>query len=65
MKVFQVIKPGMFTTIQDRGRYGYLRYGVPVSGAMDQFSLRAANCNGSTMIDKLVLARQHRESWPQ
>lgn len=43
MKVFQVIKPGMFTTIQDRGRYGYLRYGVPVSGAMDQFSLTAAN----------------------
>ncbi len=44
MKVFQVTKPGMFTTIQDRGRYGYLRYGVPVSGAMDQFSLTAANC---------------------
>ena len=44
MKTFQVIKPGMFTTIQDRGRYGYLRHGVPVSGAMDQFSLTAANC---------------------
>lgn len=43
MKVFQVIKPGMFTTIQDKGRDGYLRYGVPVSGAMDQFSLTAAN----------------------
>ena len=40
---FEVIEPGLFTTVQDRGRYGYQRYGVPVSGAMDQFSLRAAN----------------------
>ena len=43
MRVFQVLKPGLFTTIQDTGRHGYLKYGVPVSGAMDQFSLIAAN----------------------
>jgi KipI family sensor histidine kinase inhibitor len=43
IKVFQVLKPGFFTTVQDRGRYGYLRYGVPISGAMDTFSLVAAN----------------------
>ncbi len=43
MKRFEVIKAGLFTTIQDVGRYGYLRYGVPISGAMDQFSLVAAN----------------------
>jgi len=43
MKVFRVLKPGMFTTIQDAGRPGYLRFGVPVSGAMDTFSLAAAN----------------------
>ncbi len=39
----QIIEPGLFTTIQDRGRYGFQRFGVPVSGAMDQFALRAAN----------------------
>ncbi len=33
----------MLTTVQDIGRYGYQRYGVPASGAMDLFSLRAAN----------------------
>lgn len=33
----------MFTTIQDTGRYGYLAYGVPISGAMDMFSLIVAN----------------------
>ena len=39
----EIADPGMYTTVQDRGRYGYQRYGVPVSGAMDQFALRAAN----------------------
>jgi len=43
MKVFQVLKPGFFTTVQDLGRYGYLKYGVPISGAMDSFSMIAAN----------------------
>ncbi|MEM3442806.1 MAG: biotin-dependent carboxyltransferase family protein, partial [Candidatus Bathyarchaeia archaeon] len=43
MKIFQVLKPGLFTTVQDLGRYGYLRYGVPVSGAMDTFSAVVAN----------------------
>lgn len=43
MKVFNVLKPGLFTTLQDMGRYGYLRYGVPISGAMDTFSLVTAN----------------------
>lgn len=35
--------PGFFTTVQDLGRYGYQRFGMPVSGAMDTFSLRLAN----------------------
>ena len=39
----EVLDPGMLTTVQDRGRYGYQRIGVPVSGAMDEFALRAAN----------------------
>ncbi|WP_088553375.1 5-oxoprolinase subunit PxpB, partial [Calderihabitans maritimus] len=41
--VFEVLKPGMLTTVQDLGRYGYQEFGVPVAGAMDQFALRAAN----------------------
>lgn len=40
---FHVITPGLFTTVQDLGRKGYLRYGVPVSGALDTFSARIAN----------------------
>lgn len=34
---------GMFTTVQDLGRFGHRRDGVPSSGAMDSFALRVAN----------------------
>lgn len=43
VQVWEVIHPGILTTIQDRGRYGYQQYGVSVSGAMDKFALRLAN----------------------
>ena len=39
----EIQEPGLQTTVQDKGRYGYQRYGVPVSGAMDLFALRAGN----------------------
>jgi antagonist of KipI len=38
-----ILRPGMFTTIQDRGRWGFQRWGVPVSGPMDAWSARLAN----------------------
>lgn len=38
-----VRRPGMQTTVQDLGRPGYGRYGVPLSGAMDTLSLRLGN----------------------
>lgn len=38
-----VLKKGMLTTVQDIGRTGFQRYGMPSSGAMDEFSLRLAN----------------------
>ena len=39
----RVIKPGMLTTIQDRGRWGLQSRGVPVAGPMDPVSHRLAN----------------------
>lgn len=39
----KVLFPGAFSTIQDRGRYGYQALGVPVSGAMDMEAFLAAN----------------------
>lgn len=38
-----VIEASPLTTIQDLGRAGWARYGVPRCGAMDAFALRAAN----------------------
>jgi biotin-dependent carboxylase-like uncharacterized protein len=38
-----VVDAGLLTTLQDAGRLGYERSGVPVAGAMDWFALRAAN----------------------
>lgn len=38
-----VYAPGALTTIQDLGRTGHAASGVPPSGAMDPWSLRAAN----------------------
>jgi KipI family sensor histidine kinase inhibitor len=38
-----VVKPGLFTTVQDEGRWGHLGEGVPVSGALDVASHRIAN----------------------
>ena len=38
-----VIKPRIFSTIQDGGRFGFQSYGVPVSGAMDTQAFDIAN----------------------
>jgi biotin-dependent carboxylase-like uncharacterized protein len=39
----EVIKPGLATSVQDAGRPGYYNIGIPISGALDQYALRAAN----------------------
>jgi antagonist of KipI len=39
----RVVTGGLQTTIQDLGRVGYQRQGVPVGGAMDRTALRVAN----------------------
>lgn len=40
---FEVLEPGILTTVQDLGRYGFSQFGVPPSGALDAFSFRVAN----------------------
>jgi antagonist of KipI len=43
MPALSILRPGMFTTVQDGGRWGFQSRGVPVSGAMDWYSYRLAN----------------------
>jgi KipI family sensor histidine kinase inhibitor len=42
-RLVTVVRPGLFTTIQDGGRWGYQDRGVPVSGPMDRQAHRLAN----------------------
>jgi antagonist of KipI len=43
LRAFRVLNPGIQTTIQDQGRPGLMKYGIPPSGAMDQRSFFIAN----------------------
>ena len=43
MSDLAVVDPGLLTTIQDLGRFGYQRVGVPPSGPMDRAAFVVAN----------------------
>lgn len=45
----------MFTTIQDSGRYGYRKWGVPLSGAMDLRSAQLANQLVNNTNDEAIM----------
>ena len=41
--MLEVLRPGVLTMVQDAGRIGWARYGVPPSGPMDHAAFAAAN----------------------
>lgn len=43
MSKITILKSGMYTSVQDRGRFGYAKFGVPESGAIDRQSYELAN----------------------
>jgi antagonist of KipI len=43
MNRLRVLAPGLLTTVQDLGRFGWTHYGVSASGAADALALRAGN----------------------
>lgn len=50
--MIEFLNKGFLTTVQDNGRFGYQKFGVPVAGAMDKYSLNIAN----------ILVGNHRNS---
>lgn len=52
---FEILEPGMSTTVQDRGRIGYYKYGFPQSGSMDQYSAALGNRLVGNTLDDAVL----------
>jgi len=55
MASFIVKSPGLLSTVQDRGRYGLQRFGLPVAGVMDDFSMSLANIIVGNLHDEAVL----------
>jgi antagonist of KipI len=50
-----ILKTGIQCTVQDQGRRGYQRYGVPVGGAMDKHAAAVANLLCGNAYDAAVL----------
>lgn len=53
--MIRVLRAGAYTTVQDRGRRGHQRDGVPVGGAMDDAACRLANALVGNARDAAVL----------
>ncbi|QMU65344.1 MAG: allophanate hydrolase subunit 2 family protein [Flavobacteriaceae bacterium] len=41
--MIKVLNPGMYTSIQDKGRFGFAKMGVAAAGAMDAYAAELAN----------------------
>ena len=55
MPVLRVETPGLFTTVQDRGRIGFRNIGVPTSGVLDAQACALANALVGNATDAAVL----------
>jgi biotin-dependent carboxylase-like uncharacterized protein len=53
--MLKVINPGIYSSIQDRGRFGFAHLGVPISGVMDNVSADLANTILGNSLEKAVL----------
>ncbi len=55
MTAFEVLAPGGFTTVQDKGRFGFQQMGVPVCGVLDTFACDTANLLVGNDTNRAVL----------
>ena len=53
--MLEILEAGGFVTVQDAGRRGWQKFGVPVSGPMDWFAHRAANLLAGNSPDAAAL----------
>ena len=63
MDTLLVLTPGSFTTVQDKGRFGFQHVGIPVSGVLDLFACRVANLlvgnpEGSAVLESTIVGPQ-------
>nr|NJM04056.1 biotin-dependent carboxyltransferase family protein [Desulfobacula sp.] len=55
MTALRIISPGGYTTIQDKGRFGFQHVGIPVSGVLDAFAFALANFLAGNPDNKPVM----------
>ncbi len=53
--MLEVLDGGLLTTVQDGGRLGWARYGIPPSGPLDRAAFRAANALVGNPLDAAAL----------
>jgi biotin-dependent carboxylase-like uncharacterized protein len=53
--MIKVIKSGVYSSIQDFGRIGYAKFGVPLSGVMDSYSASLSNQLLNNNLQEAVL----------
>jgi biotin-dependent carboxylase-like uncharacterized protein len=53
--MIKVLKPGFFNTIQDKGRFGFASFGVPISGVMDSYSTDISNSILNNSLEAAVI----------
>ncbi len=51
----KIVKSGIMDTLQDRGRHGFAKWGVNVSGSMDPFASQVANALVGNALDAPVV----------
>ncbi len=57
--MIKVISGGLYTSVQDLGRFGQREFGVPLAGAMDSYSARLANRLVGNSSDAAILEITH------
>jgi antagonist of KipI len=55
MGTIRILRAGLQTTVQDRGRWGLQSHGVPVAGPMDPYAHRVANALAGNRADAATL----------
>ena len=53
--MIEIMRYGIYSSVQDLGRFDYMRFGVPISGALDQQAFKMANQLLNNSLNSAVL----------
>jgi antagonist of KipI len=53
--MIRILKAGILDTLQDKGRFGFAKWGINTNGAMDQFGMAVSNALVGNTLDTTVV----------